>query len=132
MEPTPHDPELSPVEQLLERSRPVPTPMFRAELERRLFDAKPSAAHVRRGSRRFQLAGAAAVAGLAAIFAAFGLAGTGPLSTDGGDDVRAKDRCRYVTTLGSAREPYIVELADGSLEVRFRRENAERLVKRCR
>jgi len=110
----------------------VPNPVFRAELERQLFEPKPSRMPVRRGSRRFRFAGAAAVAGLAATFAAFGLVGTGPLSSDGNDDVRAKDRCRYVPTLGSARAPYIVELADGSLEVRFRRESAERLIKRCR
>ena len=110
----------------------MPNPLFRAELERRLFAPERSRTPFRRGSWQLRLAGATAVAGLAATFAAFGLVGTGPLSTGGNEDVRAKDGCRFVPTLGPTRAPYIVELADGSLEVRFRRESAERLVKRCR
>ncbi len=80
---------------------------------------------------RTALAGAVGAVGLAATFALLGLAGSGPLSGDD-SDVRAKDPCRYVTTLGPTRTPYVVELADGSIEIRFRRERAEQLVKRCR
>jgi hypothetical protein len=132
VEQTPRDPEAGAVERLLAQSKPVPSPAFRAELERRLFasDRLPARRWLR--VPRPAVAGAAAVAGLAAAFAALALAGTGPLSTDGADDVRAKDACRYVTVLGSTRNPYIVELADGSLDVRFHRERGERLVKRCR
>ena len=131
MEPTRHESPADPVEQLLVRSKPVPSPIYRAELERRLFDSGRSSRPRWLPAGRTALAGAVGAVGLAATFALLGLAGSGPLSSDD-SDVRAKDPCRYVTTLGPTRTPYVVELADGSIEIRFRRERAERLVKRCR
>ena len=113
------------------RSRPVPSPIYRAELERRLFDSGRSPARRWLPAGRTALAGAVGALGLAAMFAVLGLAGSGPLSGDG-SDVRAKDPCRSVTTLGPTRTPYVVELPNGSIEIRFKRERAERLVKRCR
>jgi len=122
------DRDLAQVEALLESSRPVPRPAFTADLERRLFDAPRRSPALR---WRPGLAGAAAAAGLAGVLAVMGLAGTGPLSGDGPSNVQAGDNCRYVTVTGPTRVPHVVERADGKLDIRFTRERAEHIVKRC-
>jgi hypothetical protein len=124
MEPDSPDRE---VETLLRASRPVPRPVFEAELERRLFAgaARPARA------RRPLLAGAAAVTALAALFGVLGLAGSGPLS--GGDDsVRAGDDCRWVTVTRPEPVPEVVRLPNGELQVRFKTERRKSVVRRCR
>ena len=125
--PTP-DRDVAEVEALLSASRPSPGPAFEAELERRLFD--------RRARRTLQwrpaLVGIAGATGLAALVAALALAGAGPLSSDGPSDVRAGDDCRYVTVTRPTRVPHVVRRSDGEFDIRFKRERAERIVKRCR
>lgn len=128
MGPGPRDSEMAPVEELLVASRPVPRPGFSAELERRLLPSRSA----RKRAWRPALAGAVGALALAAVFGVLGLAGAGPLSGGGTSDVRAGDDCRYVTVTGPTRVPYVVDRPDGELEIRFRRERAERIVKRCR
>src|SRR5215204_6346711 len=124
MEPDSPDRE---VEALLHTSRPLPRPVFEAELQRRLFAeaARPARA------RLPLLAGAAGATALAALFGVLGLAGSGPLSGDG-DSVRAGDNCRLVTVMRPERVPEVVPLPDGELDIRFKTERKKSVVRRCR
>ena len=119
------DPE---VEATLRASRPVPRPRFTHQLERRLFSRRRLWAR----PPRPLIAGAAAASGLAAVIAAFGLAGSGPLALHGERDVSAGSDCHNVVVERHARTPFVVRDRQGRSQIRYRVHTVRRTVKRCR
>lgn len=119
-------------EELLQRSRPTPTPAWLHETERALLGAPAPA---RSGSapawRRGRLL-AGAAAGLGAVIVAAGLAGGGPLAADGGDDARAKPGCEVVYVTEVERAGQVVQAPDGTVRVETTRQPVTREVERCR
>jgi hypothetical protein len=119
------DPE---VEATLRASRPVPRPRFTHQLERRLFSRRRLWAR----PPRPLIAGAAAASGLAAVIAAFGLAGSGPLALHGERDVSAGSDCRNVVIQERARKPFVVRDREGRAHIHYRVLTVRRSVTRCR
>jgi hypothetical protein len=121
------DPSERQVEELLRRSRPEPSAAWVAHTGRRLFPA-PRPALWRRPAVRV---GSALAAGLATLAVVFSLAGVGPLA--GGDDaVKARSRCRSVTTVAPQRTPYLVTDRHGRPHIRYRTHRGPRTAARCR
>jgi hypothetical protein len=121
--------DLAALERRLRASRPHPDPRFGGELEEHLLPRKPEP---RRRARRPLLAAAGATTALAVAVAGLGLAGGGPLAPSGGDGVRAKDDCHFVSVRKRVRSPVVVRGPDGSPELRYRSQVVTRQVKRCR
>ena len=115
------------VEALLRSSRPVPRARFTHQLERRLFSRRGLL-----GLPRPLLAGAAAATGLAAVVAAFALAGGGPLAPQGEHDVKAGSECHTVLVEKRVRTPFVVRDQQGRTQIRYRIQAVKRSVKRCR
>lgn len=123
--PSSHD---APVEEWLRASRPEPSPAFVRGLEERLL---PRERRAPRPSRRPLFAGMAAALGTAGVVLVLALAGAGPF-TQGGDDVNAKDNCRFVPVTRVESVPRIVEHAGGPPTIRYRKQTVHRRVRRCR
>jgi hypothetical protein len=126
MGPTPSEHRDPEIEATLRASRPVPGARFTHQLERRLFPRRRLWA-----LPRPLIAGAATAGGLAAVVAAFGLAGSGPLAVNGGHDVNAGSTCRDVVVEKPVRTPFVVRDRAGHPQIRYRVRAARRSVKRC-
>lgn len=122
-----HDDDTEEAARFLRATRPEPDPHFVAETERRLLGRAPRTRARRPLVAAFGLTGAAA-----AVMLVASLAGSGPISINGQDDVRARDNCRTVQTTTDQREGKLIERADGTTTVVTTSRPVTRSEERCR
>lgn len=121
----PNDDAVDALEALLRRARPEPEAGWSRATERGLF-----AAAERRRRERVTAFGAAT--GLALTFFVAGLAGAGPLATDGGDPAKAKPGCTTVYETKVESVGQVARRPDGKVVVESTKEPVQRAITRCK
>ncbi len=123
----PEDPDVELVERLLVAARPVPDEAFVSHTERRLLGRS------RASSSWHMVRPALAISGAFAVVVVIAsLAGAGPLSTGGTEDVRARQDCTVTTVTRTQPVGTIVQGSDGEPTIVRRDGEVTRDDRRCR